>query len=114
MVVFEGLSLTSLKLCQANGQALRRIPRMIKSFGSKLDSFNGYFSHDIELGQRPKEACFEIQITLLDYLSGQIPILHTILDGEQEMILRYSFLPFLHFTNLQQTQIRKLRTLGSN
>jgi len=67
------------QLCQQHRQALKRVPRFIRTLGWKLELFKSYCPENIELESRVREVCFDIQVSVLDALSTQLLLVHKIL-----------------------------------
>ena len=59
---------------------------MIKSIGYKTEAFNGYCASSGNIDNRMKEACFDIQILLVEFFTDAINTIRgefeTLRDGE--------------------------------
>lgn len=60
--------------------ALSNIPRMLKSLGYKAEAFNGYYTASPQNLDQVKEACFDIQIQLVEFFTSAVKSMR----GEEE------------------------------
>ncbi|KAJ4313469.1 hypothetical protein N0V84_009394 [Fusarium piperis] len=77
---FWGIIGLLLKLTAQDSQALSRIPRMLKSLGYKAEAFKGYCAASREVLASMKEACFDIQIQLVEFFTSAVKSMR----GEEE------------------------------
>ncbi|KAK0711755.1 hypothetical protein B0H67DRAFT_647103 [Lasiosphaeris hirsuta] len=58
-----------------------KLPRMLKSLGHKAEAFNGICRQAPVISNNVKEACFDMQIQLLDFFSSSIKRIHDANEG---------------------------------
>ncbi|KAM0511972.1 hypothetical protein ACHAPE_009328 [Trichoderma viride] len=78
---FWGIIGLLLQLTAQDLQALSKIPRMLKSLGYKIEAFNQHYSASTEenAGQ-VKEACFDMQVQLVQFFAAAVNIMR----GEED------------------------------
>ncbi|KID94053.1 pfs domain-containing protein, partial [Metarhizium majus ARSEF 297] len=65
-----------LKLAADDPETLGKIPRMVKSLAHKAEAFNR-FGHDVQVVSNPiKEACFDMQMLLVEFFTVSISYIH--------------------------------------
>ncbi|TEY42388.1 hypothetical protein BOTCAL_0391g00040 [Botryotinia calthae] len=77
---FWGILGLLLKLTTQDTQALSQIPRMLKSLGYKAESFKDYYYSSKDKFDQIKEACFDIQIQLVEFFTSAVRSMR----GEEE------------------------------
>ncbi|KAF2811394.1 uncharacterized protein BDZ99DRAFT_507903 [Mytilinidion resinicola] len=82
---FWGIIGVLLKLTAQDPQALSKIPRMLKSLGYKAEAFKVHYTAARESLDQIKEACFDIQIQLVEFFTSAVKYMR----GEEEE-MRYN------------------------
>lgn len=95
---FWGIIGLLLKLAAQHSQALAVIPRMLKSFGYKVEAFKRHYDASLGALASMREACFDIQIQLVGFFAiavgsirgveGEEGATHGRLEGQDDPWLR--------------------------
>ncbi|OJJ42592.1 hypothetical protein ASPZODRAFT_125317 [Penicilliopsis zonata CBS 506.65] len=82
---FWGIIGVLLELTAQDPQALSKIPRMLKSLGYKAEAFISYYAVCKDNREQIKEACFDIQVQLVEFFTGAVKSMR----GEEDK--RYTY-----------------------
>ncbi|GFF21642.1 hypothetical protein ATEIFO6365_0015021400 [Aspergillus terreus] len=77
---FWGITGVLLKRTAQDPQALSKVPRMLKSLGYKVEAFMAYYVACRDKPEKMKEACFDIQIQLVEFFTTAVKSLR----GEED------------------------------
>ncbi|KAK0747419.1 pfs domain-containing protein [Apiosordaria backusii] len=70
-----------LQISSEDAAVQEKLPRMVKSLAHKAEAFNGICRHAPVISNNMKEACFDMQIQLLDFFSSSIKRIHDANEG---------------------------------